>query len=401
MRPEMRVLDRTRRRHKRRAVAMKCLLSLAAVFAALVVQAAEPVEIRPGHVRRQEIMRADAIPGSARYLAFPAVLPISADEIWIAYKAGKSHATDVGAGIEIVSHQLSSGITRVIQHLQPVAPKLYQMAEMVRFGDGTVGVYIDVQEAAPDGRHYRTGAESYRWDATARKFVGPAKMPAVDGVTYGYPFDFVTEGQATWQLIMSFGYLPAGRWSVDVVRSDDAGKSWRFARNLTAEFGNIRANESAFVRHGDGYLVATRGYDNRARLHRTDRQFLLLQETDLTGQSRFVASYVGRPRLFVRDGKGYLLGRNWVRPPAASAAREGTPRAMQLCLLRFDLETLQVTACAILDNAAGENVTDGYYAVPVFTERDGQTWLHVITYKGMNQQPPDIIRLDYRWDEVK
>lgn len=346
-------------------------------------------------------MRADAVAGTARYLAFPSVLAVSADEIWIAYKAGKSHATDVGAGIELVSHRLSTGSTRVIQQLQPTAPKLYQMAEMVRFGDGTVGVYIDVQEAAPDGRHYRTGAETYRWDATARKFIGPDKLRAIAGVTYGYPFDFVTAGPTTWQLIMSFGYLPGGRWSVDVVRTDDAGKSWEFTRNLTAEFGNIRANESAFMSHDGGYFVATRGYDNRARLHRVDGKFRLVQEAVLTGQSRFVGSYVGRPRLFVREGKGYLLGRNWTRPADPAVARESTPRAMQLCLLRFDLETLQVTACAVLDNAAGENVTDGYYAVPVFGERGGQTSLHVITYKGVNQRPPDIIRLDYRWDEVK
>ncbi len=74
---------------------------------------------------------------------------------------------------------------------------------------------------------------------------------------------------------------------------------------------------------------------------------------------------------------------------------------MQLCLLRFDLETLAVTDCVILDNAEQQKVTDGYYAVPLFTGEGADTRLHVITYKAMNHEPPDIVRFDYRWSDVK
>jgi len=27
--------------------------------------------------------------------------------------------------------------------------------------------------------------------------------------------------------------------------------------------------------------------------------------------------------------------------------------------------------------------------------------LHAITYKGLNGKPPDIVRMDYRWDDIK
>ena len=172
-------------------------------------------------------------------------------------------------------------------------------------------------------------------------------------------------------------------------------------RNLTDEFGGIKGNESAFVQHGDGFIVTTRGYDRIERLHRTDREFRVRHQADLTGKYPFINSYVGRPRLFVRDGQGYMIGRNWTRPTSASSGRGAAASEMQLCLLRFDLETLAVTSCVVLDNAENIKVADGYYAVTTFTGAGADTRLHVITYKALNQQPPDIVRMDYRWSEIK
>jgi hypothetical protein len=110
-------------------------------------------------------------------------------------------------------------------------------------------------------------------------------------------------------------------------------------RNPTEEFGGIHGNESGFVRHADGFIVTTRGYDRVARLHRTDREFRVRHQVELTGKYSFLNSYVGRPRLFIRDGHGYLIGRNWTRPTGSSAQRGTTTSEMQLCLFRFDLET--------------------------------------------------------------
>lgn len=370
-----------------------CVVSLPALAAVPGVRTAT----RTG----ESILVASAAqPAEYRYTAFPTLLRMGPDEIWVAYKSGKSHATDAGAAIEVVAHTLSTGATKLIQRLPAPPPKLYQMGELARLPDGTVAIYVDVQAVGWDGRHYRAGAEVLRWNAARAAFDAPAPVAPVNGVQYGYPFDFISEGRTTWQLIMAFGYMQGGRWSVDALRSDDAGRSWNFVRNLTAEFGGIRANESGFVRHGDGFIVSTRGYDNLERLHRTDGEFRVRHQVELTGKYPFINSHIGRPRLFVRDGSGYLIGRNRTQPGGASTAKAGAP-PMQLCLFRFDPETLAVTSCVVLDNAENQNVTDGYYAVTAFSGTGAQTKLHVITYKALASRPPDIVRFDYRWDDVK
>ena len=348
------------------------------------------------------LVSAGAQPQEFRYTAFPSLLQTQPDEVWVAYKVGRSHATDAGAGIEVVRHVLSTGKTTLLQRMIAPAPELYQMGELARFPDGAIGLYIDVQSVGWDGRHYRAGATSFHWNGARGAFGGPTQLAPIEGVLYGYPFDFINDGKTTWQLIMAFGYhLPGGRWSVDAVRSDDNGQSWRFVRNLTEEFGGIRANESGFVRHGDGFIVTTRGYDRIARLHRTDREFKVRHQSDLTGKYPFINSYVGRPRVFIRDGHGYLIGRNWTRPNARAGEKSESPSEMQLCLIRFDPETLAVTSCVILDNAEYERVTDGYYAVVAFSGEGDSERMHVFTYKALKSAPPDIVRFDFRWADVR
>lgn len=373
---------------------------LAALLLCCVVARAADPAVRPvAPVRETVIVSAATQPPESRYTAFPVSLRVSADEVWIVYKAGKTHATDAGAALEVVRHSLASGKTELIQRMPAPPPKLYQMGEITRLPDGTIAIYVDVQSVGWDGRHYRSGAEVFRWNAARKAFDAPTAFELVDGVRYGYPFDFIHEGKTTWQLIMKFGYMQGSRWGVDALRSDDAGRSWKMVRDLTAEFGGILANESGFVRQGDGFLVTTRGYDRIERLHRTDGQFRVQQQLELTGKTPFIHGYVGRPRLFVRDGHGYLLGRNWTRP--APATKGGSAGPMQLCLIRFDLTTLVPDACVILDNAENKNVSDGYYAVPEFSGEGAETRLHVITYRGLGGEPPAILRLDYRWSDVK
>ena len=379
-----------------------CHAMLVLVVLSRGLLAAEP-DVRSAAPRDQRIVvTANAQPADYRYLAFPSLLRIGPDEVWIAYKAGRTHATDAGAAIEVVRHTLSSGATKLIQRLPAPPPKLYQMGELARHPDGSVALYIDVQSVGWDGRHYRSGAEVIRWNEARRAFDPSAPLGVVNGVLYGYPFDFISEGRTTWQLIMAFGYhQPGGRWSVDAIRSEDSGRSWSFVRNLTEEFGGIRANESAFIRHADGFIVTTRGYDRIERLHRTDGNFRVRHQVELTGKYAFLNSYIGRPRLFIRDGHGYMIGRNWTRPIGASAQRGATAGEMQLCLFRFDVETLALTSCVVLDNADDKKVTDGYYAVTTFSGAGDDTRLHVITYKALTGQPPDIVRFDYRWADIK
>jgi hypothetical protein len=53
-----------------------------------------------------------------------------------------------------------------------------------------------------------------------------------------------------------------------------------------------------------------------------------------------------------------------------------------------------------LDNAEKKPVADGYYAQPYWTEQKGHKGFHVITYKS-GQKVPDIIRLEFDWEEVR
>ncbi len=267
------------------------ILALALLVAQVSVAAAaaEPSVRTATRERSVTLAAAASQPPEYRYVAFPALLDLGGGEIWVAYKAGRSHATDAGAAIEVVRHRLASGETQLIQRLPAPPPKLYQMGEFARYSDGSIGLHVDVQTVGWDSRYYRSGEEVFRWDAARRSFANPVALPPVNGLLYSYPYDFITEGTATWQLVMSFGYhQPGGRWGVDALRYDDRGATWKFARSLTQEFGGITGNEFGFVRHGDGFIIASRAYDRIARLHRTDLEFRLRQQVELTGKYPFV-----------------------------------------------------------------------------------------------------------------
>jgi hypothetical protein len=274
-----------------------------------------------------------------------------------------------------------------------------QMGEWVRIPNGDIASYIDCQ-VKTDGTT-RAGLRVVRSTDGGKTFGPLERVGIVEGVEYGYAFQAVVEQRTTWLLAMTFSSLTGGKavhprrphaGSVDVIRSDDNGRTWRFVRNLSHEFGDASFNESTFIRHGDGFLISTRGYDDRQRVHVTDGSFRVLRQADLTATHPFIGGYVGRPRLFVRDGQVYLLGRNWTT----------APRVMQLCLFRLDPATLTVPAYSILDNAEKANVVDGYYAMPYFRGSGAETRLYVVDYKGIKGQPaPDIIHHEYRWDEVK
>src|SRR4029453_85796 len=94
-----------------------------------------------------------------------------------------------------------------------------------------------------------------------------------------------------WMLAMTFSNLTGGvsihaprpqAGTVDVLHTSDNGRTWTRVRSLTREFGNVPINKSALIPFGDGFLVTTRGYDNRERLHVTDAQFRVQRQIDLT-----------------------------------------------------------------------------------------------------------------------
>jgi hypothetical protein len=218
-----------------------------------------------------------------------------------------------------------------------------------------------------------------------------------------------------WMIVMSFSHLAGGYSVIEkyphagpvcIIRSDDSGGTWSLVRNLTREFGDIPINESFFVRQAEGFLVVTRGYDQQVRLHRTDGVFKVQQQISLTDEYDFIERYVGRPRLFIRDGHAYLIGRNWTGRSATTDDARGDrqprfPKAMKMGLFRVNPETLAVESYAILNNAESANVTDAYYPAPYWVERDGETYLRVVDYKGIDRRPPQIVEFEFRWSEVR
>jgi len=340
-----------------------------------------------------EILAASAETPDRPYLAFPAILDLGA-EVLVSFKHGRLHAGDADATLDWLRFDKASNRKLSQGTLAAVKGEIMQMGEWVQFPNGDIANYIDAQKP----RVLRTGLAVLRSTDGGRTFGPVQRMGLVDGVEYGYAFDAISRHGSTWMLVMTFANLPGGKLvykyssqpgSVDVIRSDDHGRTWRFVRSLTQELGGAPINESAFVAHGDGFLIVSRGYDDRQWLLRTDAGFKLVAKTNLPAAHPFLKT-VDRPRLFQRDGSFYLLGRNRVGQ-----------RASELALFRFSPNTLAITRHVILDTANDQSPGDSFYAQPFWQERDGQTRFHIVTYKRCAGPGLDIVRLEFDWAEVR
>ena len=344
--------------------------------------------------RAKQVVVASAQEEGMDYLAFPSLLRIGPDELLISFKRGSRHGRDEEAVLDMLHFDTLGN--RILERRQVAYDPgfVHQMGEWVQFGDGEIVLYIDTQQTGHDDRHYRAGMREVRFSSDLQDISETRRSPWVGEREYGYPFEFIVDGDTTYMLVMAFGYRPGGRWSVDVIKSDDNGGSWEFVRNLTDEFGGHKINESSFIPWDEGFLVTTREYGPNQRVYRTDRYFRMLQESNLSESHGFIEHHLGRPRLFTRDGKIYLIGRNWRTTDAHG-------RLMELVMLRLNPETLEVENWVILDNVDRANITDAHYGVPYFQERDGVTYLNVIDYRGLNRAHPDIVRHEFKWEEVR
>lgn len=329
------------------------------------------------------------------YLAFPSLVHTPDGHVLVSFKRGWAHTGEGGADLDMFRFNPHTNEVSDHRTLVHVDNRVTQMGEWVTFANGDIANYIDMHITGIKKQSYRTGIEGRRSTDGGKTFEPIERFPIISGVEYGYPFESRTVGARTYLLVMAFEYMTGHKGSVDVVATDDNGKTWSFVQDLTHQFGNPRINESTFVPYEDGFLVSTRGYDNTQRIHRTDGDFQLRHQTDLTAQHEFIDRHVGRPRLFEKDGAYYLMGRNYLGT--------GDDEPMKMCLFRINPEDLRVESWSILDNHEEGRVIDGYYPVPFFHQRDGVEIFNVIDYKSVvTRYPgPDIIRFEYVWDEVK
>lgn len=330
-----------------------------------------------------------------RYYAFPTLVQRRDGTILIAYKNGVKHMLDPEASLDTLILDPASGAIVSRQTVDRTPGWIHQNPELVRMPDGSLFLYDDIQK--PGRTKARTGLRVYRSTDEGATFRDEGWFPQVGEFGIGYTFDdAVMESSGSPEdgtrsvvmLAMSFPELAGGRRAVHAVRTDDYGRSWTFIRNLNEEF-SFAFNESSLLPFAEGFVIVARGDDQTTRAYRTDHAFRRIAERDLSAQHESI-DYIGRPKLFVRDGQTFLLCRN-----IAKGEKAGTLR-----LYRFDPATLAVGASVQLDEneyAAGHS----YYAECFMTESAGRPMFHVITYVPTAvADMPDIVWLSYDWREL-
>jgi hypothetical protein len=360
---------------------------------------------QPSYRSEQVLVDSDSLEDK-QYLAFPITHRISDNEILVSFKRGYRHAGDresVWQAIRFnpITTDVSSPAT-----VTDRAGVVHENGEWVVFDDGTIDLFLDIQLP---GKSRRDGLEVYRSSDLGHSFQPRGKFGQVDGVEYGYCFQGLVDGPFVLLLVMTFESLAGGKRAVHVVGSDDGGKSWNRVRNLSLEFGGLPINECNMLRHDGNFLIVSRGYDGMARIHKVDTNFNLIRQVNLTRENDFMTQYIGRPRIFEFDGRHYLMGRNYTTTYTTSLSEW----PMELCFYRIDPESFEILSYSVLDNAERRPVTDGYYATPYWQERDGVIYFNAVTYRGLGcHQPknkhlpidpcsPDIIRLEFIWDEIR
>lgn len=341
------------------------------------------------------------------YLSFPCLTRINDQEVLITFKRGVSHGADPEADSDLI--RFNTVTNTVLDHktLGNIPGRIFQLTLPVELAKGDVRFYVDLQSKGQDSKNYREGMISAQTSDYGKTLTEWKRVDQIEGIEYGYPFDFIVEGKVVYMLAMSFGYRPGSVWSVAVLKSEDGARSWKRVQNITEALGGGPINESCFTRLGNDFVVVARGYAGQeTKIARFDKNFKLQQVADLTGKDFAVRSYIGWPRIFYKEKQLYVLGRIWpLIPDAKGGVQEDKvteTHNKRLGLLRVDPSTLAVNRMVLLDNEEGVlPVKDGYYAAPYWQQTGSELWFNAVTYRSLGANPPDIIRFAFKWDEIK
>jgi hypothetical protein len=341
------------------------------------------------HKQKQILVGSEGSVEQQRYYAFPSMLELkgAVTRILIAYKNGEKHFREACAPLETVTLDAVTKQVSVQRIVDAGEGKVNQNPELMRMPDGSIHMYVDVQQG---GSKERLGLRLYRSVDEGETFADEGDFPEIGGCKYGYSFDDATGPDGSvCMLVMSFVELTGGIRAVHAVRTADSGQTWTYLKNLNTEF-QFDFNESTLLPYKEGFVLIARGYDKKTMAFRTDWQFNMTASAVLSDRYDSI-DYVGRPKLFERDGETYLLCRNI---PAGQS--RGT-----LELYRFDPDSLELRSNVLLD-ANDNEAGDSYYPEPYFVSENGRTMFNVITYApNETGHKPDIVRLEYDWDELR
>lgn len=336
------------------------------------------------------------------YLAFPALLRLNNQEVLITYKRGMSHGGDQEADAEALLFNTENNQVKKRKIIGNLKNQIFQLTLATRFPNGNILYFTDMQNRGWDGRNYRSAMRFSDGNKDGFQVNNWTELPLANGREFSYPFDFIYEGSKIYMLAMSFGYRAGNSWSVSVLESNNEGHSWNLKADLTKTLGNGAFNESSFLKDGKDFIVVLRGYGSQATtLARFDSNFTLLKKVELTGEDKYLPNYIGWPRIFQKENNLYVIGRVWHK--LAIPSKKYEMQNSSLGLLRINKKSFEIENISLLDNPQAESVLkDGYYAGFYWQEKRNESHFNVITYRAfLGAEAPDIIRLEYKWNEVK
>ncbi len=322
--------------------------------------------------------------GNRKYSAFPSIVRSSDSTVLISFKVGQSHYKDTGF-VGLINY---NPITEKVRYKKVILRDSLnsQNTEIFRAPNGDIVIYVDRQIPISSTGKIREGLYELRSFDYGKTWIDRGDVNLIDNVRYGYSLDQVIESDTILALWMTFPELQGanGKRSVSVVKSIDNGNTWSFVKNLTDEFGEY-FNECSIQKIGNEFIIIGRLDDKAAAvLFKTDKDFNLLKKENLTNKYSFIGG-IGRPKLFLKDGFIYSIMRN----------------VGNLVICKIDPATLNVIKWSELFGQP-EKIEDSHYAEHYFQYKHNEEFLNIIDYAAINNGKfPQIIRLGFRWEELK
>ncbi len=349
------------------------------------------------------------------YLAFPTIKKINDQKVVIVYKRGIDHAWNVAHDEVMIYNPTTEKIVSrdVLYNADGENP---QNPELVKMPNGDLIALLDRQYPADctSSKGTKTvekgvaimrstdGGDTWALDAgnTDDEYTNNdafALLEDNEGVQYGSTYDDLIVGDTAY--VLAFTHASAGKelggtesrgTDVPIIKTDDNGHSWTYVTSLT-DLAGTSINESAFIelQNGDFFFIC-RGYDESTIAIRTDSNFNLINKR-VVSADYYSLNYIGRPKIFEKDGEYYLVCRN-VRKDANE----------ELALYRFDVENLVPETYVVIEEPmTSARAGMGHYSEPYFITQNGVEYVNFINYTNAYTGDPDLVRYELIWDEIK